>query len=177
MSGPSSLLVKFSHLFTQSAISGPILDLACGTCRNGILLSTRDFPVVCCDKSRESLDAAEQFASTLGLDVTLWELDLERGTDNPFPEDTFGGILVFRYLHRPLIPCIRKALRPGGILIYETYTVEHAKFGKPGNPDHLLKPGELMDWFGDWEIIHSFEGIQEDPVRAVAQIVCRKPAP
>jgi hypothetical protein len=94
---------------------------------------------------------------------------------NPLPEDFYKGILVFRYLHRPLIPCINKALIKGGILIYETFTIEQPKFGKPHNPEFLLNPGELLEWFKDWEIIHHFEGIKEDPKRAVAQIVCRKP--
>jgi hypothetical protein len=69
---------------------------------------------------------------------------------------------------------MRKALRRGGILIYETFTVEQPKFGKPHNPDFLLRPGELYEWFGDWETIHAFEGIKDNPRRAVAQIVCRK---
>jgi tellurite methyltransferase len=101
-------------------------------------------------------------------------VDLEREGIDPLPQDSYGGILVFRYLHRPLIPSIRKALGKGGILIYETFTVEQPKFAKPHNPDFLLKPGELHHWFEDWDIIHAFEGIKDDPKRAVAQIVCRK---
>jgi hypothetical protein len=82
--------------------------------------------------------------------------------------------VVFRYLHRPLIPDIKKAVKQGGIVVYETYTVNQTQFGRPRNPAFLLKPGELRDWFSEWEIIHYFEGLQEDPPRAVAQIVCRK---
>jgi hypothetical protein len=63
------------------------------------------------------------------------------------------------------------------LLIYETFTVEQRKFGKPRNPDFLLNPGELLKLFKDWEVIHFFEGIKENPRRAVAQLVCRKPAP
>jgi hypothetical protein len=54
--------------------------------------------------------------------------------------------------------------------------VDQAQFGKPRNPDFLLKPGELMNWFKDWHVLHHFEGIQENPKRAIAQIVCRKPS-
>ena len=82
--------------------------------------------------------------------------------------------MIFRYLHRPLISCIKKALKKGGVLIYETYTVWQPQFGKPNNPDFLLKPEELRNWFIDWEIIYYFEGIKENPKRAIAQIVCRK---
>ena len=94
---------------------------------------------------------------------------------NPLYQDLFCGIIVFRYLHRPLIPCIRKALIGGGILIYETFTIEQARFGKPRNPDFLLEPGELKGWFKDWDLIYYSEGIEQDPDRAVARIVCRKP--
>jgi hypothetical protein len=65
-------------------------------------------------------------------------------------------------------------LKKKGVLIYETYTVRQPQFGKPHDPDFLLKPEELRDWFVDWEIIYYFEGIKENPKRAIAQIVCRK---
>ena len=101
-------------------------------------------------------------------------MDLEEGEENPLPEETYTGIMVFRYLHRPLMPNIKKALQGGGILLYETFTVDQPRFGRPHNPDFLLKPGELLSWFGDWDIIHHFEGIKEKPKRAIAQLVCRK---
>jgi hypothetical protein len=66
-------------------------------------------------------------------------------------------------------------VRPQGFLIYETFTTAQPAFGKPNNPDYLLKPGELLSWFRGWQILHFFEGIQQDPQRAVAQLVCRKP--
>jgi hypothetical protein len=62
-----------------------------------------------------------------------------------------------------------------GLLIYETFTAEQPRFGKPRNPDYLLQSGELGHMFADWEVIHSFEGIKENPTRAVAQLVARKP--
>jgi len=65
-------------------------------------------------------------------------------------------------------------LQKGGILIYETFTLDQPRFGKPHNPDYLLEPGELRRWFEDWKIIHHFEGIKNNPVRAVAQIVCQR---
>ena len=100
---------------------------------------------------------------------------LEREDVNPLPEDSYGAVLVFRYLHRPLIPFIKKALRNSGLLLYETFTVEQRRFGKPQDPGFLLRPGELLKMFEHWEIVHYFEGIMENPTRAVAQLVCRKP--
>ncbi|UCD72430.1 MAG: class I SAM-dependent methyltransferase [Syntrophobacterales bacterium] len=161
-------------LFRNAPLPGPILDLACGDGHNGIILAQNHLSVICCDKSREALDRARRLAAEHGVTIELWQVDLEREGINPLPEDFYGGILVFRYLHRPLIPSVKKALRTGGILIYETFTVEQPRFGKPHNPDFLLKPGELRAWFADWPIIHSFEGIKENPKRALSQIVCRK---
>ena len=115
-------------------------------------------------------------AAEIGVTIETWQVDLEGKGINPLPEESYGGILVFNYLHRPLIPCIKKALKDGAILIYETFTTDQPRFGKPHNPDFLLKPGELRKWFKDWRIIHYFEGIKHDPERSVAQIVCQKGA-
>ena len=172
---PAELLVDFLFLFREKPLSGPVLDLACGDCRNGIEVARLGHAVHCCDISDDALSRAESLAQRLGVSVEILRLDLERD-DAPVPaEDTYGAVLVFRYLHRPLIPCIRKALKPGGVLIYETFTTDQARFGKPRNPDYLLKKGELREWFRDWELLHYFEGLKTGPDRAVAQLVCRKP--
>jgi tellurite methyltransferase len=131
--------------------------------------------VVCCDRAGEPLAKARSIAGEYGVHLTTWEVDLEIPGGNPLPEGRYGAILVFRYLHRPLIPLIRKALRPSGLLLYETFTAAQPRFGRPHNPAFLLQERELRKWFEDWEVIHYFEGIKDDPPRAIAQIVCRKP--
>ena len=171
---PDSLLQDHLGLFTARKPQGPILDLACGDGHNGLFLASKGLPVVLADRSDDALARARALAREAGLEPTFRKVDLEEGEGNPLPQETFGGMLVFRYLHRPLIPCIGKALQEEGILLYETYTVDQPRFGKPHNPDFLLKPGELLRWFEDWDIIHQFEGIKEDPQRAIAQLVCRK---
>ena len=172
----AELLVAYLELFVEAASLGPVLDLACGEGHNGIFLAERGLDVICCDISRAALERAGDLAGRRGVTVSLWEVDLERPGINPLRENVYGAVLVFRYLHRPLFPCIRKALRPGGLLVYETFTAEQARLGRPRNPDHLLHPGDLQQAFADWEILHSFEGLKENPPRAVAQLVCRKPA-
>jgi SAM-dependent methyltransferase len=169
---PASLLMAHSDLFTSE--TGPILDLACGKGQNGLFLAKKGLPITLCDSSAEALNRAKNSAEQADLKVKIWRVDLEKGGINPLGEKAYGAILVFRYLHRPLIPCIKKALVEDGILIYETFTIEQAKFGRPSNPDYLLKQGELKQWFRNWNIMHYFEGILENPQRAVAQIVCRK---
>ena len=174
MLSPARFLLEHLDLFVTGVLPGPVLDLACGGGHNGILLASKGLSVVCCDRSPQALDQARTLAAEQAVKVELWQADLEQEGVNPLPEDFYGGILVFRYLHRPLIQHIMNALKKGGVLMYETFTVDQPRFGRPHNPDFLLKPGELRQWFDGWEILDSFEGIREDPKRAVAQIVCRK---
>ena len=172
---PASLLTEYWPLFQQASRFGPIVDLACGQGRNGLFLAAKGIPVILIDRSSERLDEARHLARQAGLAVDIRQLDLEKAGTDPMEGLAAGGIMVFRYLHRPLIPSIRRSIRIGGVLIYETFTRDQRRFGRPGNPDYLLRPRELSDWFQDWQILHYFEGLKENPPRAVAQIVCRKP--
>ena len=172
---PNPLLVKFSSLLEENSLEGPILDLACGEGENGLFLAGLNLPIILADRSPEALEVARRSAEDRRLKVQFWEVDLETGR-NPFQEESYRAILVFHYLYRPLIPHLRKGIRKGGVLIYETFASEQLKYGHPCNPDYLLQPGELAGWFQDWQIIHYFEGLLEDPRRAMAQIVCRKPS-
>lgn len=172
---PAALLREYSNLFTKEPLSRPVLDLACGGGRNGIYLATLGVPVVLCDISEEALFRARALALEQGVAPDFRVLDLEKSGTSPLEEDTCGGMIVFRYLHRPLIPAIKATIRSKGILIYETFTVDQIRYGKPTNPDYLLQSGELRQWFADWEILQYYEGLQPDPERAVAQLVCRKP--
>lgn len=172
---PAALLREYSNLFTKEHLSRPVLDLACGSGRNGIYLATLGVPVVLCDISEEVLSWARKLAREQEVTPCFLVLDLEKDGASSLEIDTYGGMIVFRYLHRPLIPAIKGAIRSGGTLIYETFTIDQVRYGKPTNPDYLLQPGELRQWFADWEILHYFEGVQPIPERAVAQIVCRKP--
>ena len=172
--GPDELLTHYSYLFSDDLKEYPILDLASGDGHNGIFLASKGFSVVLADRSEEALNQARLNAQAARVSVQFRQVNLEQEGVNPLEGLTFSAVLVFRYLHRPLIPCIAKSLKQGGILLYETFTTEQARFGKPKNPDHLLKAGELLSWFHDWEVIYTFEGIVGAPPKAIAQLVCRK---
>jgi SAM-dependent methyltransferase len=173
--GPDALLLDHWDLLAEGARRGPVLDLACGDGHNGLFAAERGCPVILADLSESSLKKAGNRAKGVKGDVTLWHVDFEKGSDNPLRVEAYGVILVFRYLHRPLMPCIKKGLAGGGVLFYETFTTKQRRFGKPTNPDFLLNPGELLDWFKEWKVVHHFEGIKDQPKRAIAQIVCVKP--
>lgn len=173
----SSLLESYFDDLAQASDEFPVLDLACGGGRNGLYLATRDIPVVFADIRAEVL---QEIADRCKPGVAqLWQVDLEQDGSAPLADRKFSAVLVFRYLHRALMPAIIEAVQPGGLVIYETFTVDQPQYGRPENPDFLLRPGELQAWFSDWQILHSFEGVTENQSsgakQAIAQIVARKP--
>jgi SAM-dependent methyltransferase len=170
------LLLEYLDSPSNTVEARPVLDLACGTGRSGLLLAQRGFPVVFADRSTTALDGIRQHLSENRLPGRTWQVDLELGGMNPFVGQVFSAVVCCRYLHRPLFPYLLKAVEPDGLVIYETFTVDNRRFGRPGNPDFLLKPGELKTCFRGWEIIHYYEGFQRNPDRAIAQIVARKPS-
>ena len=175
MQKASWLLREHLSLLTTLDHSLPVLDLACGTGRNGLFLAAHGIPVVFADRSASALQTVEQHMAATGLSGRTWQIDLELPEANPFDNESFSAIIGFRYLHRPLFPALRNAIRAGGLIVYETFTTDNRQFGRPNNPDFLLQSGELKSIFTDWEIIYDFEGVLQNPERAVAQIVARKP--
>jgi tellurite methyltransferase len=172
---PMESLLAQLDLLNKPDWSHPVLDLACGKGDNGLKLVEQAIPVVFADRSSTALEVIKQQISESGLPGRLWQVDLEKDGINPFAGHQFGAIICFRYLHRPLFPALLDAVIPGGMVIYETFTTENRCFGRPNNPDFLLKPGELKTLFKDWQIIFYFEGELQNPDRNVAQLVARKP--
>ncbi len=162
----------------------PILDLACGSGRNGLYLVDNHLCVTFADVKAEVLAQVKQslsdFDTTKQPLANCWHVDFEQAQTAPLQGKSFAAVMVFRYLHRPLFEQIKKAIKPGGMIIYETFTEQQAQFGRPKNPDFLLKPSELLEQFSGWQILHSFEGVvstpqNNDSKQAIAQIVAIKP--
>lgn len=107
------------------------------------------------------------------LGVTTAELDLER-SDWPLVGQSFAGIVVTNYLWRPRLSDLLALLAPGGVLIYETFMLGNAAYGKPSNPDFLLRPGELREIAaaaGLREVAFN-AGYTEFPKPAMCQAIC-----
>jgi SAM-dependent methyltransferase len=118
---------------------GSVLDVAAGAGRHTRLFAARGHPVTAVDRDIMSLrDLAHTPAEIV-------EADLEDGSPWPLPKRRFAAVVVTNYLHRPLFPALLRAVAPGGLLLYETFAIGNERFGKPSNPDFLLKPGELLD--------------------------------
>jgi SAM-dependent methyltransferase len=100
----------------------------------------------------------------------LWVADLEAA---PLPGNGFDLIVCTNYLQRTIWATLRDAIRPGGFIIYETFTVAQREHGTgPRSPAFLLHPGELRQVFNDWDVWHDEE--PHEPA-SVAQLVARKP--
>ncbi len=100
------------------------------------------------------------------------QADLEDGAPWPLPGERFDGVVVTNYLYRPLLPTILDALKPGGVLIYETFMVGNERFGKPSNPAFLLRPGELLEAFAGLAVMGFEEGELAEPKPAMIQRLC-----
>lgn len=177
----ADLVLRFEGELLDGARLGPVLDVACGAGMNGLRLAGLGACVLMVDRSEEALAEAARNRREMeralgrGLCAQLVRLDLETPEPPLLAPRSLGAVLVVRYLHRPLIPVLRRALVPGGLLLYETFMVGQEACGRPRNPDHLLKPGELAGWFPDYQVLHHFEGRLDEPPRFVGAMVCRKP--
>lgn len=153
---------------------GDALDVACGRGRNALWLAEQGWRVTAVDRDAGALRELDREASRRGRSITTASIDLE-GAGPALPGHAFDVIVVMHYLHRPLFPQLLAALRPGGVMVYETFTVAQAARGKPTNPDFLLRPGELRDLVGPLHLLAWREG--EFDGRDVASVVARKRPP
>jgi SAM-dependent methyltransferase len=176
---PSPFFVQQSARLRTAARRGPVLDLACGRGRHCIAAAALGAYAVGVDRNRGFLADLRAAAHARRLRVDAIRADLEKPREFPFAPGCCGAILVFRFLFRPIAPRIEEALRPGGLLLYETFTVhQHELPGGPRNPAFLLAEGELPELFPSLEILESWEGISEgNAPTAVARLAARKPSP
>jgi len=167
--GPSSWLVENADLLPRQ---GKALDLASGTGRHACLLAAIGLEVHAVDNDAGKVETLRRLANTSDWVLHAEVVDLEEGTVN-LGEEVYDLVLGVHYLHRPLFPAILRSLRPGGLLLYETFTVDQARRGKPTNPDFLLRPGELRELVAPLELLRDREG--EFDGRSVAAVAACKP--
>ncbi|MHA1113262.1 MAG: class I SAM-dependent methyltransferase [Alphaproteobacteria bacterium] len=166
---PSAWVRRFAPLIAAGA---PVLDLACGSGRHTRYLRDRGHPVVALDRDLAGLG---DLAAAPGVEPV--EADLETGAPWPLAGRTFAGIVVANYLYRPLFPAILGSLAPGGMLIYATFAVGNESFGRPRDPDFLLRPGELLAVAREALTVIAYEhGTIADPRPAVVQRLCARRA-
>lgn len=162
---PSPWVLRFAPTIPSG---GPVLDLAAGGGRHSRLLAARGHPVLAVDRDAEALSGLAGIAAveceTADLEsVPAWSPGARR----------FAGIVVTNYLWRPLLGTLPGWLRPDGVLIYETFALGNERFGRPSNPDFLLRPGELIEALAPPLRVVAYEhGQISTPRPAMVQRIC-----
>jgi SAM-dependent methyltransferase len=144
---------------------GRVVDVAAGGGRHARFFLERGHPVTVVDRDTSGVKDLQDDPA-----VEILEFDLEAGAGWPFAGRVFEGVVVANYLWRPILPDIVGAVAPGGVLIYATFARGNEQFGKPSNPDFLLKPGELLDAVRGTLRVAAYEDlIVEEPGPAAVQ--------
>jgi len=139
--------------------------------RNAVFLASRGFHVDGIDISQDAIEDAVNLAQKKQVEISTHLGDLEN--DFFIKEEYYDVIICFNFLQRSLIPIMKRGLRSDGVIVYETYIIDQAQFGKPTNPDYLLKHNELLELFRDFRCLRYHEGIMAKG-KAVAGIITQK---
>jgi len=164
---------------------GQGLDIACGSGRDAVYLGLNGWKMTGIDYNQGSLERFEDLAKRHNIIVSSHKLDLEQVDEHQqyqpilrqqFKAEQFDLINVLRYLHRPQWPEIAELIKPGGVILYQTFMQGCEKISRPKNPRFLLKPNELADFFSQ----HGFDILRNDiehlaDGRPVSAFIARKP--
>jgi 2-polyprenyl-3-methyl-5-hydroxy-6-metoxy-1,4-benzoquinol methylase len=164
---PSKFLVNNIHLLPL----GKVLDIAMGHGRNAVYMAKMGYSVEGIDISQDAITGALELAEKNRVEIVANIADLEKGYQ--LKKDNYDIVICFNYLQRNLILSIKDSIRTGGFVVYETYIIDQSKFGRPKNPEHLLRHNELLRMFQDFRCLRYREGII-DGSKAVAGIVAEK---
>lgn len=162
---PLPWVERFAGLIPRS---GEVLDLACGGGRHTRLLARLGYRVEAVDRDPALLAALHDLPG-----VSPRVADLE-GADWPYVGRAFSGVVVTQYLFRPRIADLLALVADPGVLIYETFMVGNENYGRPTNPQFLLRSGELLAWVQarGWRVLAFEEGYVDHPKASVVQRVC-----
>jgi SAM-dependent methyltransferase len=173
---PDPFMVSAYEEFLAQSTPGSALDVAGGVGRHAIWLAQRGWHVKLLDISEVGVDLARKNAQAAlaasGKEALMTAEVVDLNSAQELGHEQYDLILVFFYLQRELFPALISALKPGGLLIYKTYTTEQERFsGGPSHPMFLLEPNELLRTFESLRILHYHETIAE---KGVAEMVGMK---
>jgi tellurite methyltransferase len=154
---------------------GKSLDIATGEGRNAIFLAQNGFDVEAVDISKMGLRKARKLAKEMGVKIRTFDVDLDT---YQIKKGQYDLIANFYFLKRSLIPKIKKGLKKGGRVIFETYVLEHRNLGTGGPKEtkYFLKPNELLRLFDGFRILRYREGIFREggKRKAIASLIAQK---
>ena len=150
---------------------GKALDVAMGNGRNMVYLAQMGFETEGIDISEERVASALALVEKKGVEINARIANLE--DDYRIEENGYDVIICINYLHHSLITQIKAGLKPGGMVVYETYIIDQKQWDKHKNPKHLLQHNELLDMFRNFRCLRYREGILK-PGHALASIIAVK---
>jgi SAM-dependent methyltransferase len=173
---PASLLVDYSdHL--RDVPAGRAIDIGCGNGRNAFFLASLGYDVTAVDFSSPAVQYVRERAAELGVKVQPIQADIG---DFDLGEDRYVVVANFLFLDRNLAPRIIRALTPGGLLYFETFTTEERDVvGHDIRREFCLEPNEALRLFAPLHILYYREGLvpakgKDGEPRAVAQLIARR---
>jgi 2-polyprenyl-3-methyl-5-hydroxy-6-metoxy-1,4-benzoquinol methylase len=168
---PNPFLKKHIRLLPK----GKALDMATGEGRNAVFLAQNGFEVDAVDISEKGLKKVKKLAREKGVKINTFLVDLDQ---YQIGKEQYDLIANFYFLRRRLIPRIKKGLKKGGKVIFETYLLEHRTLGTggPKQAKYFLKPNELLRLFKEFRILFYREGIFKEAGRkkAIASLIAEK---
>jgi 2-polyprenyl-3-methyl-5-hydroxy-6-metoxy-1,4-benzoquinol methylase len=168
---PNPFLKKHIRLLPR----GKALDIATGEGRNAVFLAQNGFDVDAVDISEKGLKKARKLAREKGVKINTFLVDLDQ---YHIAKERYDLIANFYFLKRRLIPRIRNGLKKGGIVVFETYLLEHRALatGGPTQAKYFLKPNEPLRLFRNFRILYYREGIFKEgrKRKAVASLIAQK---
>ena len=162
---------------------GEVLDIATGNGRNALFLAALGYSVTGIDRDEKTLATLSIMARERHLpNLTIHRVDLEANPAAPpdLGKDRYEGILVFFYLFRPLFPSLLTALKPGGVLMSETFLIDnHLRYQHPHRKEFCLAHNELLHLTKGLRVLHYDEGPRDgataDKPVFTARLLAQKP--
>src|SRR5579859_328717 len=159
---PDPFLVSAYEEFLSGISPGLALDVAGGVGRHSIWLAQRGWRVKLVDISEVGVKQAEENATKMGTPSSIITEVRDLNSAKDLGREQYDLVVVFFFLQRELFPALADAIKPGGFLIYKTYTNEQKRFaGGPSHPTFLLQPNELLRTFSSMRVQHYHETISQ----------------
>ena len=167
---PSLFLKETLHTLPQ----GRALDVACGNGRHALFLAEHGYRVEAIDQAFGAVSPLRTAAERNRLPIVAVQANLEHF---PLRPERYEVVVNIRYLQRSLWHSLKTTLRPGGVIVFETFTTDQQRLGPPNNPAFLLRSGELRDAFRNFELLEYAEGRfeTESGPAYLARMLARRP--